>query len=189
MGTETKTDPEPRPSGRQFSTDEMVCQLYAELRRLAAARLSPLEPGQTLQATALVHEAYLRLSREPDQRWQNRAHFFASAAEAMRRILIEQARRKATLRRSGNNRRVPLEEIDVQAPQPEDRLLQVDSVMEELEAEYPLQAQIVKLRFFAGLSHHEVAALLGVSEKTVRRHWNFSKIWLYQRISETPPAG
>jgi RNA polymerase sigma factor (TIGR02999 family) len=149
--------------------------------------MSRLAPGQTLQATALVHEAYLRLSREPSQGWQNRAHFFASAAEAMRRILIEQARRKSTLRRAGNNERVSLDQVDVQAPHPEERLLQVDAVMEELAAANPLQAQIVKLRFFAGLKHDEVAALVGVSEKTVRRHWNFAKIWLYQHITDAAP--
>jgi RNA polymerase sigma factor (TIGR02999 family) len=185
MGIGDKRDGESkRPNEAPFSSEEMVSALYAELKRLAGAKMNQLGPGQTLQATALVHEAYLRLSREPNQRWQNRAHFFASAAEAMRRILIEQARRKATLRRSGNSRRVPLDDLDVQAPEPEDRLLHVDSVMEELEKESPLQAEIVKLRFFAGLNHDEVSALLGISEKTVRRHWNFAKIWLYQRISD-----
>ena len=162
----------------------MIAVLYAELRILAASKMRRLAPGHTLQATALVHEVYLRLSRAPEQRWENKAHFFAAAAEAMRRILIEQARRKATLRRSGNKQRVPLDQVDVEAPEPEDRLLQVDSVMEELHRASPLQAEIVKFRFFVGLNHDEIAALLGISEKTVRRHWNFAKIWLYQRISE-----
>jgi RNA polymerase sigma factor (TIGR02999 family) len=162
----------------------MISELYAALRRLAKAKMSHLPPGQTLQATALVHEVYVRLSREPEQRWENRGHFFASAAEAMRRILIEQARRKATLRRSANNQRVPLDTIDIQALEPEHRLLEVDAILEELERENAMYAQIVKLRFFAGLKHEEVATLLDVSEKTVRRQWNFAKVWLYQRISQ-----
>jgi RNA polymerase sigma factor (TIGR02999 family) len=166
-----------------FSSEQMVAELYTELRRLASAKMNKLSPGQTLQATALVHEAYLRLSREPSQRWQNRSHFFASAAEAMRRILIDQARRKAALRRAGNAKRAPLEEVEVQSPEPEERLLQVHEVLEELESENQFQAQIVKLRFFAGLKHDEIAALLGISEKTARRQWNFAKVWLYQRIS------
>ena len=167
-----------------FSSEQMVAELYGELRRLASARMNKLTPGQTLQATALVHEAYLRLSREPSQRWENPGHFFASASEAMRRILIDQARRKASLRRAGNGLREPLEEIELASQEPEERLLQVHEVLEELESENRLQAQIVKLRFFCGLKHDEVAALLQVSEKTVRRQWNFAKIWLYQRISE-----
>jgi len=141
-----------------------------------------LPPGQTLQA-ALVHEAYMRLSCGSEQRWDNRGHFFASAAEAMRRILIEQARRKASLRRAGERNQVPLDEIEIESLEPDDKLMEVDAVLQELEEKSALQGQIVKLRFFAGLKHEEVGALLGISEKTVRRHWNFAKVWLYQKIA------
>ncbi len=170
------------PDAEERSSAAMIAELYGELRRLAGAKMGRLAPGQTLQATALVHEVYLRLLKEPFQRWDNRGHFFAAAAEAMRRILIEQARKKAALRRGGGRDRLSLDEVEVQAPEPEERLLEVDGVLAELEEASPLQAQIVKLRFFAGLKHDEVANLLGISEKTVRRQWNFAKVWLYQRI-------
>lgn len=166
------------------SSEEMIAILYAELRRLAGSKMRGLAPGQTLQATALVHEVYLRLSKEPNQRWDHRGHFFVAAAEAMRRILIEQARRKGAVRRAGNQQRVPIDEVEVQAPEPGERLLEVDAVLQELEAESPLQGQIVKLRFFGGLKHDEVANLLEISDKTVRRQWNFAKVWLYERITE-----
>jgi RNA polymerase sigma factor (TIGR02999 family) len=167
-----------------LSTEQLVGELYNELRCLAAARISQLPPGQTLQATALVHEAYMRLSREPCHTWQNRAHFFASAAESMRRILVDQARRKAAVRRAGNSKREPLDELQVSVPHPNDRLLQVHDALDDLELENQLAAQIVKLRFFVGLNHSEVASLLGISEKTARRQWNFARIWLYDQISE-----
>jgi RNA polymerase sigma factor (TIGR02999 family) len=162
----------------------MIVELYGDLRRLAAARIHELAPGQTLQATALVHEAYLRLAREPDQCWETPGHFFAAAAEAMRRIMVEQARRKAALRRGAGSEHVPIEEVEVHGPEPDDRLLAVHDVLDELAAENRFESEIVKLRFFAGLKHDEIAALLQTSEKTVRRHWNFAKIWLYQRIEK-----
>ena len=148
-----------------------------------------LIPGQTLQATALVHEVYLRIARDPSQRWDSPGHFFASAAEAMRRILIDQARRKSALRRAGNAKCEPLGAIELQSPEPEERLLAVHEVLDDLESENPLQAQIVKLRFFAGLNHTEVAGALKLSEKTVRRQWNLAKVWIYQRICESQCAG
>jgi RNA polymerase sigma factor (TIGR02999 family) len=171
-------------SADSFSSDQMVAELYAELRRLASAKMSKLAPGQTLQATALVHEAYLKLSREPSQRWENRGHFFASAAEAMRRILIDQVRRKAALRHGGNTMREQFEEINLHSPEPEERMMEVNECLQELEAHNQLQSQIVKLRFFAGLRHGEVASLLEISEKTVRRQWTFAKVWLYQKIAD-----
>jgi RNA polymerase sigma factor (TIGR02999 family) len=164
------------------SSEEMIVELYAELRRLASAKLRKLPPGQTLQPTALVHEAYLRLAGQGSQRWANRSHFFASAAESMRRILVDQARRKAAQRRPPGALQQPLDRMELAAPEPEERLLAVHEVLDELERLHPSQAQIVKLRFFAGLKHEEIAALLAISEKTARRQWNEAKLWLYEKI-------
>jgi RNA polymerase sigma factor (TIGR02999 family) len=169
---------------KHVSSEEIVAELYAELRQLAAAKMARVAEGQTFQATALVHEAYLRLVKDPSQRWANRSHFFAAAAEAMRRILVEQARRKAAIRHGGGVVREPLDGIEISVPEPEERLIQVSEVLDELEAIQPVQAQVVRLRFFAGLDHAEVAALLGVSEKTARRVWNSAKLWLYERIAK-----
>lgn len=173
----------------RLSSEQLVEELYTELRLLASARIRLLTPGQTLQATALVHEAYLRLARQPSACWDSPGHFFSSAAEAMRRILIEQARRKSALRRAGNAEHERVDEIELQSPEPEERLLAVHGVLDELVSENPLQAQIVKLRFFAGLNHSEVGGALKLSEKTVRRQWNLAKVWIYQRICESQGAG
>ena len=161
---------------------ELLPLVYEELRRLAAHKMAQEAAGQTLQATALVHEAWLRLIGDGQPHWQGRGHFFAAAAEAMRRILVENARRKRRLRHGGGQQRVGLEEIELVAEPEEDKVLQVDEALDDLAREDPIQAQVVKLRFFAGLKNEEVAEALGVSTKTVQRYWTHAKSWLYQRI-------
>jgi RNA polymerase sigma factor (TIGR02999 family) len=156
--------------------------VYDELRKLAAAKMAREPAGQTLQPTALVHEAWLRLGGEHQPNWQNRAHFLGAAAEAMRRILVENARRKLRLKRGGGGERVELHESVIEAPAEDEKVIQVHEALDALAAEDPQKAEIVKLRFFAGLGHEEIAALLGVNEKTVRRHWEVAKVWLFQNI-------
>jgi RNA polymerase sigma factor (TIGR02999 family) len=168
--------------GDSKAADELLPLIYDELRRLAAHKMAHEAPGQTLQPTALVHEAWLRLVGEGDPGWQNRAHFFAAAAEAMRRILIDRARRKLAFRRGGGQVRVELEESALEAPADDEKILQVHDALEVLAAEDPEKAEIVKLRFFGGLSHEEIAAVLSVNEKTVRRHWEVAKVRLFQII-------
>jgi RNA polymerase sigma factor (TIGR02999 family) len=166
-------------AGEPGATDELVPLIYAELHQLAVAKMAQEQPGNTLQPTALVHEAWLRLG---DGVFTNRAHFFAAAAEAMRRILVETARRKLRLKRGGGAERVELRESAIQAPAEDEKILQVHEALELLSVEDPEKAQIVKLRFFVGLSHEEIAALLGVNEKTIRRHWEVAKVRLFQSI-------
>src|SRR5262245_9965714 len=141
--------------------------------------------GQTLQPTVLVHEAWLRLGGNTQSAWQNRAHFFSGAAEAMRRILVENARYKLRLKRGGGRERVEFEESAIEAPAEEEKVVQVHEALDALATEDPQKAEIVKLRFFVGLNHHEIAALLGVNEKTVRRHWEVAKVQLFQCIKES----
>jgi RNA polymerase sigma factor (TIGR02999 family) len=168
--------------GDPCSEDQLLPLVYDELRRLAAGKMSHEAPGQTLQPTALVHEAWLRLGADAQPQWQNRNHFLAAAAEAMRRILVENARRKLRLKRGGGRERVELEQSAIAAPAEDEKLLQVHEALDALAAEDPQKARIVKLRFFAGLSHEEIAALLGLNEKTVRRHWEVAKVRLFQSI-------
>ncbi len=168
--------------GDPKATDELLPLVYNELRRLAAHKMANEQPGQTLQPTALVHEAWLRLVGEDDPQWQNRAHFFCAAAEAMRRILIDNARRKQALRRGGGQVRVELEATALEAPADDEKILQVNEALEALAVEDPEKAEIVKLRFFVGLGHEEIATLLGVNEKTVRRHWELAKVRLFKSI-------
>jgi RNA polymerase sigma factor (TIGR02999 family) len=163
---------------------ELLSLLYDELRRIAAAKLSREAAGQTLQPTALVHEAWLRLGADQQPQWQNRGHFLAAAAEAMRRILVENARRKHRIKRGGGAERVELHESAIESPMDDEKVLQVNEALDALAAEDPQKAEIVKLRFFGGLGHHEIAALLGVNEKTVRRHWEVAKVRLFQKIKE-----
>src|SRR5205809_5335286 len=162
--------------GDSAAADELLPLIYDELRKLAAAKMAREAPGQTLQATALVHEAWLRLGGDEQPAWQNRAHFLAAAAEAMRRILVEGARRKLRLKRGAGAERVDLHESAIEAPAEDERILQVHEALEVLSAEDPEKARIVKLRFFVGLSHEAIAALLGVNENTVRRHWEVATV-------------
>jgi len=169
-------------AGDPHAADQLLSLVYDELRRLAAAKMSHEAPGHTLQPTALVHEVWLRLGADEQPNWQNRSHFFAAAAEAMRRILVENARRKLRLKRGSGQERTELHESALEGPVEDEKILQVNEALETLAAQDPLKANIVKLRFFGGLDHAEIAALLGVNEKTVRRHWEVAKVRLFQSI-------
>ena len=168
--------------GDASAAEKLLPLVYDELRRLAAAKMAREPVGQTLQPTALVHEAWLRLGGEDQPAWQNRAHFLGAAAEAMRRILVENARRKLRLKRGGGNERVDLRDSVIEAPEDDQKVMQVHEALDILSVEDPLKAQIVKLRFFVGLNHDEIASALGVNEKTVRRHWEVAKVQLFQII-------
>jgi RNA polymerase sigma factor (TIGR02999 family) len=172
-------------SGDSGAAVELLPLLYDELRRLAVQRLAHEPAGQTLQATALVHEAYLRLvDVEQQQRFDSRGHFFAVAAEAMRRILVENARRKRRLKHGGQLHRVSLEEADVAIEPPEEGLdlIELDAALESFAVEEPRKAELVKLRYFAGLSEEDAADVLGVSRPTAARWWAFARAWLYERM-------
>jgi RNA polymerase sigma factor (TIGR02999 family) len=168
--------------GDPQAATELLPLVYDELRRLAAHKMAREPAGHTLQATALVHEAWLRVAGEANPQFQGRGHFFAAAAEAMRRILVERARRKQRLRHGGGQERVPLDPCDIPAPASEDRILLVHEALETLEAEDMLQAQVVKLRFFAGFNNAETAQALDLSEKTVQRYWTHAKAQLFQLV-------
>jgi RNA polymerase sigma factor (TIGR02999 family) len=168
--------------GDPKAAEELLPLVYAELRKLAAHKMANEAPGQTLQPTALVHEAWLRLVGSEQKSWQNRAHFFGAAAEAMRRILIDAARRKRALRHGGGQERVDVQAVEIVAPSNDERLLAVHEALDELAGQDPLQGEVVKLRFFVGLKNDEVAPILGLSEKTVRRYWTHAKAWLYERM-------
>lgn len=165
---------------------ELLPLVYDELRRLAAARLAAEPAGNTLQATALVHEAYLRLVGSLDgAAWDHRGHFFAAAAEAMRRILIDQARRKATARHGGAMHRQPLDPDAAASPEPREDLLALDEALDKLAAQDPLKADLVKLRYFVGMSLAEAAAALNLSERTAGRHWAYARAWLRRAVEGT----
>lgn len=170
--------------GDPQSAEDLLPLVYEQLRRLAAGRIAQEAPGQTLQATALVHESWLRLTKEDGQVWQNRAHFFGAASEAMRRIMIENARRKSRLKRGGGLKRVDILEIDLAATTPDDKILMIEEALEVLQAEYPDVARLVVMKFFGGLTDEETAETLGVTERTVRRHWAFAKAWLLDRVQK-----
>ena len=172
-------------TGVPAGVEQLLPLVYDELRRLAAQTMAGEAPGQTLQPTALVHEAWLRLGADQQPSWQNRAHFFGAAAEAMRRILVENARRKLRLKRGGGIERITLDEAALEAPAEDEKMLQVNEALDQLANEDPQKAEIVKLRFFAGMQHNEIAALLDVNEKTVRRHWELSRVRLVQLMRIT----
>jgi RNA polymerase sigma factor (TIGR02999 family) len=169
--------------GEPKAADELLPLVYEELRKLAAARMAQESPGQTLQATALVHEAWLKLAGVEKQNWQNRGHFFAAAAEAMRRILIDRARRKARVRHGDGLQRVDLETIDLAGEDEPENVLAVDEALAKLALEDPIKAELVKLRYFVGLSIPEAAETLGISESSAKRYWSYARAWLYNQLS------
>jgi RNA polymerase sigma factor (TIGR02999 family) len=175
--------------GEPKAAEELLPLVYDELRRLAAAKMSLEIPGQTLQPTALVHEAWLKLAGAGREQFPGRSHFFAAAAEAMRRILIDRARYRLRARHGGGQERVPLDGINVASPQDDERLLEVHEALDRLAAEDSLKADVVKLRFFVGLSDAETAEVLGVSQRTVERHWAFAKAWLFEAIRQRAQRG
>jgi RNA polymerase sigma factor (TIGR02999 family) len=177
-------------NGDPHAAGELLPLVYDELRRLAARKLAQEAPGQTLEATGLVHEAYLRLVGDRRDAWDNRGHFFAAAAQAMRRILVEQARRKRRVRHGGGKKRIDLEQACSLVQPPSQDLLDLDEALTRLEALTPARAAVVKLRFFAGLSMPEVAQTLGISLPTAERYWAFARTWLYAELTaDEPPAG
>ena len=169
--------------GDPQAADELLPLVYEELRKLAAHKMARESPGQTLQATALVHEAWLRLGGDEQPDWKNRAHFFAAAAEAMRRILIDTARRKNYLRHGGGVERVNLDGLDLAASMDDEQLLALNEALDHLAEHDAEKAKVVKLRFFAGLTNAQAAQALGVSEPTVKRHWAYARAWLFREMS------
>lgn len=170
--------------GDANAAEELLPLVYEELRRLASQKMSQEAPGHTLQATALVHEAYIRLVGPNAPSWSSRAHFFAAAAEAMRRILIENARRKQRLKHGVNRQRVDLDDIDITIEGPSIDLIALDEALSKLAKEDPAAADLVKMRFFAGLTLDQVAAVMGISRRTADRNWAYAKAWLYQQITK-----
>jgi len=168
--------------GNGQATDELLPLVYDELRRIAGARMAQEAAGQTLQPTALVHEAWLRMVGEGARTWENRAHFFGAASEAMRRILIENARRKSRLKRGGDRERVDIADLDLAAAAPDDKMLLINEALEQLKAEDPEKARIVVMKFFGGLTNQEVAKALDVTERTVERQWAYAKAWLFRQV-------
>jgi RNA polymerase sigma factor (TIGR02999 family) len=174
--------------GDPHAASQLLPLIYDELRRLAAHKLAQEKAGQTLQPTALVHEAYLRLVGKGDEpHWDGRGHFFAAAAEAMRRILVENARHKRSLKRGGDRVRREFEEAMPAAPEPVEDLLALDEALDKLAKKDPQKAELVKLRYFAGMTIEEAATVLRISAATAKRHWAYTRAWLYQEIAGTPP--
>ena len=169
-------------AGPGVASDELLPLVYEELRRLAAARMAQESSGHTLQATALVHEAWVRLAAGAGQKWANRAHFFAAAAEAMRRILIENARRKSRIKHGGHLQRLDIMDLDLAADSPDEMILLVDEAVERFNAQDPEKGRIVVMKFFGGLTNQEVAETLGVTERTVERQWAYAKAWLFRDL-------
>ena len=172
--------------GDPNAASELLPLVYDELRKLAAARMANEAAGHTLQPTALVHEAWLRLTADnPDTPFANRAHFFAAAADAMRRILIERARRKSAEKRGGNWQRIDLDKVDIAAEADDDALLLVNEALEKLAREDASAAEIAKLRFFGGLTLEEAGQVMGVTERTANRYWTFARVWLFDQMRQT----
>jgi RNA polymerase sigma factor (TIGR02999 family) len=169
--------------GKLHAAEELLSLLYDELRRLAAFKMAQQAPGHTLQATALVHEAWVKLVGSKNRNFKSRAHFFSAAAEAMRHILIDRARRKQAQRHGGGSERVVLEELELISPMPDEQLLSVNEALEQFAARFPTQAEVVKLRYFVGMTNEEIAQLLAISVSTVKNYWNFSRAWLFSEIS------
>ncbi len=175
-------------NGDQNAADELLPMVYTELRRLAESRMAKANPGNTLQPTALVHEAYMRLIGSVDPGWNGRRHFFGAAAQAMRDILVEQARRKARIKHGGDRKRVDVDTAELEGgPRPED-VIAVHEALELFEKEDPRCAEIVRLRYFAGLSEKDIASGLDLSERTIRREWRYARSWLQRALSESSQA-
>jgi RNA polymerase sigma factor (TIGR02999 family) len=168
--------------GDPKAIDELLPLVYGELRKLARSRMANEAPNQTLQPTALVHEAWLRLVGEANPKFENRAHFFAAAAEAMRRILIDNARRKHALRHGGGQQRVDMEDVDIVAPADGDELLAVNEMLDKLAAQNKVEAELVKLRYFVGMTLEEAAQVLGISARTADNYWAHARAWLFREI-------
>ncbi len=168
--------------GDPTAADKLLDLVYEELRRLATSKMAREAPGQTLQPTALVHEAWLKLVGSKRPRFENRAHFFSAAAEAMRRILIDRARRKLTMRHGGGLERVELEGQDLAAPAADEQLLAVHEILDHLAKDHPVQAEVVKLRYFVGMTNEETAEALSVSVATVKNYWTFARTWIFNEI-------
>lgn len=170
--------------GDPHAAEQLLPLVYQELRRLAAHKMANEAPGQTLQATALVHEAWLRLVGNQNQKWEGRAHFFAAAAEAMRRILIERARRKQAMRHGGGQQRVDIDEVDLASPSQADdeQLLAISEALDKLAVEHRAEAELVKLRYFVGMTNDEAAEVLGISARTAKYYWTHARAWLYREI-------
>lgn len=174
--------------GDPKAAQELMPLVYEELRKLAAYRMSLQPPGQTLQATALVHDAYLRLLGDGEKSWNDRRHFFAAAAEAMRHILIDRARRKAAVRHGSGLEKLPLDDVIVAAETEEETLLAIDEALQKLSIADPATAELVKLRFFAGFTFAQAAEIIGISERTAKRMWAYARAWLFEEISGRSPA-
>jgi RNA polymerase sigma factor (TIGR02999 family) len=168
--------------GDATAADKLLELLYEELRGLAASKMARETPDQTLQPTALVHEAWLRLVGTQNPRFENRAHFFFAAAEAMRRILIERARRKQRIRHGGGMERVDLDRQDLATPADDEQLLAVHEALDTLAKDHPVQAEVVKLRYFVGMTNEETAQVLGVSVATVKNYWTFARTWIFNAV-------
>jgi RNA polymerase sigma factor (TIGR02999 family) len=171
--------------GDADAAGKLLDLLYEELRRLANSKMAQERPGHTLQPTALVHEAWLRLVGSQNPKFENRAHFFAAAAEAMRRILIDRARQKLAVRHGGQCARVDVDEQDLAAPGPDEQLLAVHEALDNLAKEHPVQAQVVKLRYFVGMTNEETAQALDISVATVKNYWVFARAWIFNEIKNS----
>jgi len=169
--------------GDTKAADELLPLVYEELRLLAAQKLSLEKPGQTLQATALVHEAYIRLVGDEIHKWDSHGHFFAAAAEAMRRILVDRARHKQSKRHGGNHRKIDLCDVFLSIEDPKENILAVDEALDKLSNEDPKVAQVIKLRYFGGLTLDQIASIMGIGRRTVDRYWALGRAWLYQEIT------
>ena len=171
--------------GDPTAAEQLLALLYGELRRLAASKMAHEAPGQTLQPTALVHEAWLRLVASKNPKFENRAHFFSAAAEAMLRILIDRARHKLRVRHGGGLERVDLDGQDLAAPADDQQLLAVHEVLDDLAKDHPIQAEVVKLRYYVGMTNEETAEALGVSVATVKNYWTFARTWIFNEIKNS----
>lgn len=168
--------------GDPKAAEELLPLVYDQLRKLAARQMAHQPPGHTLQPTALVHEAWLKLASAEPQLWNNRKHFFSTAAEAMRQILIDRARKKKAQRHGGGQEHVDMEAVEIASPAPDEHLLDLDDALKQFTAAQPAKAEVVKLKFFVGLKDREVAELLGITERTVQRHWAYAQVWLFDAM-------